>query len=92
MLISNACEQIGHMGGLIVVSTLPSDRDRITFAQQCFDADQSCRDAAQNRRRDAQTTIDLQAAEELERARNRKRRPDPTPDKINETFKRATSC
>jgi hypothetical protein len=46
----------------------------------------------QNRHRNAQAIIDLEATEELERGRRRKRRPDPTDDKINEAFKRATSC
>jgi hypothetical protein len=40
VLISNARQQIGHMGASIVVCTLFSDRDRITFAQQFLDADQ----------------------------------------------------
>ena len=46
----------------------------------------------QNRHSNAQAMIDLEATEELERGRRRKRRPDPTDDKINEAFKRATSC
>jgi hypothetical protein len=46
----------------------------------------------QNRHRDAQAMIDLEATEEFERARHRPRRPDPTDDKVNEAFKRATSC
>jgi hypothetical protein len=39
-----------------------------------------------------QAMIDLEATEELERGRRRKPRPDLTDDKINEAFKRATSC
>jgi hypothetical protein len=46
----------------------------------------------QNRHRDAQAMIDLEATEEFERARRRPRRPDPTDDKVNEAFKRATRC
>jgi hypothetical protein len=45
-----------------------------------------------NRRRDARAMIDLEATEQFERARHRLRRPDPTDDRINEAFKRATSC
>jgi hypothetical protein len=47
---------------------------------------------AQNRHRNMQAMIDLEATEELERGRRRKPRPDLTDDKINEAFKRATSC
>jgi hypothetical protein len=46
----------------------------------------------QNRHRDAHAMIDLEATEEFERARHRPRRTDPTDDKVNEAFKRATSC
>jgi hypothetical protein len=45
-----------------------------------------------NRHRDAYAMIDFEATEEFERARRRPRRPDPTDDKVNEAFKRATSC
>jgi hypothetical protein len=50
----------------------------------------------QKRRRDRQEPIDLEATEETGSASMvelvRRRRPDPTDDKINEAFKRATSC
>ena len=43
------------------------------------------------KRRAGQAAVDLEATEETVSAR-RLRRPDPTDDKINEAFKRATSC
>jgi hypothetical protein len=50
----------------------------------------------QKRRRDRQEPIDLEATEETGSASRvelvRRRRPDPTDDKINEAFRRATSC
>jgi hypothetical protein len=52
--------------------------------------------AVQKRRRDRQELIDLEATEETGSAsrveRDHLRWPDPTDDKINEAFKRATSC
>jgi hypothetical protein len=47
--------------------------------------------AAQDGRGDKQALLDLEATEETVPAR-RLRWPDPTDDKINEAFKRATSC
>jgi hypothetical protein len=44
----------------------------------------------QNRRRDRQALKDEEATAELERAKRRPRQPNPTDDKINEAFKRAT--
>jgi len=41
--------------------------------------------------RAGQAAVDLEAIEETVPA-SRLRRPDPTDDKINEAFKRATSC
>jgi len=43
------------------------------------------------KRRAGQAAVNLEATEETVPAR-RLRRPDPTDDKINEAFKRATSC
>jgi hypothetical protein len=52
--------------------------------------------AVQKRRRDWQELIDLEATEETGSASRIERvhlhRPDPTDDKINEAFNRATSC
>jgi len=50
---------------------------------------------ARNWRRDAQIMIDLEAtdaAASAARIQRFQRRPDPTDDKINEAFKRATGC
>jgi hypothetical protein len=47
--------------------------------------------AVQDGRRDRQALLDLEATEETFPARHM-HRPDPTDDKINEAFKRATSC
>jgi len=46
----------------------------------------------QNERRGEWAAIDLEAIRELEGTPRRTRGPDPTDDKINEAFKRATSC
>jgi hypothetical protein len=43
---------------------------------------------AQKRRRTEHAAVDLETAG----PRPRRRRPDPTDDKINEAFNRATSC
>jgi hypothetical protein len=46
---------------------------------------------AHDKRKTDQAAIDLEATKETVPAR-RPRRPDPTDDKINEAFKRATEC
>jgi hypothetical protein len=50
----------------------------------------------QNRRKGDQAAIDLEATKEsvptVRIERVHRRQPDPTDDKLNEAFKRATSC